>query len=65
MKQTNIIELINEVKKYVTLIIVVDDEYNDGTLEKALSTNVRVLRNFRNRGKGVSLRKGMLRKHEI
>jgi glycosyltransferase involved in cell wall biosynthesis len=59
-ESSNIIDIINEVKKYVNKVIIVDDGSRDDTFEKALSTNVRVLRNFRNRGKGASLRKGML-----
>lgn len=55
----NIIKIINEVKKYVNEIIVIDDGSKDDTYEKALSTNVIVLRNNKNKGKGVALRKGL------
>jgi glycosyltransferase involved in cell wall biosynthesis len=59
-ESSNIVNLVKEVKKYVTTVIVVDDGSNDDTFEKASSTNVKVLRNLKNRGKGASLRKGIL-----
>jgi len=60
-ESNNISQLINETSKYVDFIIVVDDGSIDNTFEKASSfSNVKVLRNSKNRGKGASLRKGML-----
>jgi len=59
-ESNNIVNLVKGVKKYVTTIIVIDDGSNDDTFEKASSTNVKVLRNLKNRGKGASLRKGIL-----
>ena len=56
----NIINIINQVKKYVTTVIVVDDGSNDDTFLKALNTKVRVIKNNRNRGKGAALKRGLI-----
>lgn len=57
---TNIINIINEVKKHVSSIIVVDDGSDDDTYRLALSTHTKVIRNNRNRGKGAALKRGFL-----
>ena len=59
-ESNNIIEMVNEVKKYVNKVIVVDDGSNDDTFEKASITDAIVLQNNRNRGKGAALRRGFL-----
>lgn len=47
-------------------IIVVDDGSSDGTTKAALSTGVRVLKHFENRGYGASLKTGIIAaQHEI
>lgn len=56
----NIINIINQVKKYVTTVLVVDDGSIDDTYLKALSTKVRVIKNNRNRGKGAALKRGLI-----
>lgn len=56
----NIINIINQVKKYVTTVIVVDDGSNDDTFLKALTTKVRVIKSNRNRGKGAALKRGLI-----
>jgi glycosyltransferase involved in cell wall biosynthesis len=54
----NIIKIVNEVQKYVSTVIVVDDGSNDDTYERAKSTCAIVIRNMRNRGKGAALKRG-------
>ena len=56
----NIINIVNQVKKYVTTVIVVDDGSSDDTFLKALTTKVRVIKNNRNRGKGAALKRGLI-----
>ena len=52
-------DLINEVKKYVEDIIVVDDGSYDNTFSIAKSCGVEVLRHEVNRGKGAACRTGL------
>jgi glycosyltransferase involved in cell wall biosynthesis len=56
----NIVNIINEVKKFVTSIIVIDDGSTDNTYALALSTKVKVIRHNRNRGKGAALKRGII-----
>jgi glycosyltransferase involved in cell wall biosynthesis len=56
----NIINIITEVKKFVTSIIVIDDGSTDNTYALALSTKVKVIRLNRNRGKGAALKRGII-----
>ena len=59
-ESNNIIQIIKDTKKYASEVIVVDDGSTDNTLQKALSTDAKVLRNRRNCGKGVALKKGLI-----
>lgn len=54
----NITNIIREVQKYVSKIIVVDDGSNDDTFELANKTGSKVIRNTNNRGKGAALKRG-------
>ena len=56
----NIVNIINQVKNHVSSIIVIDDGSVDDTYKLALSTNIKVVRNNRNRGKGAALKRGFL-----
>jgi glycosyltransferase involved in cell wall biosynthesis len=56
----NIVNIINEVKKFVTFVIVIDDGSTDNTYAMALSTKVKVIRLNRNRGKGAALKRGII-----
>ncbi|MGH9984860.1 MAG: glycosyltransferase, partial [Nitrososphaeraceae archaeon] len=53
--EAHIIEdIIRKTKELSTLVIVVDDGSNDGTLEVCRSMNVKVIRNSRRMGKGIA-----------
>lgn len=53
-----IIAVLNDVKKVVDVVVVVDDGSADKTFEYAKETNVVVLRHVINRGQGAALRTG-------
>lgn len=55
----NIQKIIEETRKYVGSIIVIDDGSEDNTAELARSMNVRVIRNNRNLGKGAAIKRGL------
>lgn len=55
----NIANIIYEVQKYVTNVIVVDDGSSDDTFKEASATDAIVLRNLYNRGKGAALKRGL------
>jgi glycosyltransferase involved in cell wall biosynthesis len=57
-EESNIVNIIDSVKKFVNIVIVVDDGSVDKTYYKAMSTGVKVIRNLRNRGKGFALKRG-------
>jgi len=64
-EENNIGKIVDEVKKYVTSIVVVDDGSTDSTFERAIVTGVKVLRNNKNRGKGAALRRGLLESFKL
>jgi len=51
-------EVVSQVKKYITDVIVVDDGSEDGTREKALEAGAAVISHPLNRGVGAALRTG-------
>jgi glycosyltransferase involved in cell wall biosynthesis len=55
----SIAEIIGEVRKYVTSIVVVDDGSYDKTADIAMSMNVNLVRHGRNMGKGIALKSGI------
>jgi glycosyltransferase involved in cell wall biosynthesis len=59
-ESNNIIRIVQEVQKYVSLVVVVDDGSSDDTFEKASLTSAKVIRSIRNRGKGSALKRGFL-----
>lgn len=59
-ESSNIVKVVNEVRKYVTTVVVVDDGSNDDTFEKAKTTGAIVVRSINNRGKGAALKRGFM-----
>lgn len=57
-ESNNIAKIVQEVQKYVSKVIVVDDGSNDDTYELATKTDAMVVRNINNRGKGAALKRG-------
>ena len=56
----NICNIIDKVKRHVSIVLVIDDGSTDDTFTKAKIANIKVLRNSRNRGKGYTIKKGLL-----
>lgn len=56
----NIGKIIAETSKHVSSIIVVDDGSYDNTAIVAASMNAKVIRNGRNMGKGIALKRGLI-----
>ena len=56
----NIEKIIQETRKYVSSVIVVDDGSSDNTASIVVSTGVKLIRNEYNMGKGAALKKGFL-----
>lgn len=57
-EETNIGRTINDVKKYVDQVVVVDDGSSDNTFKKAKAEQVIVIRHCLNRGQGAALQTG-------
>lgn len=57
-EEDNIVNIINSVKKYASIVIVIDDGSSDNTYQYAVSAGAKVIRNLQNRGKGSALKKG-------
>lgn len=57
-EETNIRKVIEETKKYISNIIVVDDGSKDKTFEEAKKENIIVLKHIINLGKGAALKTG-------
>ena|SRR3989338_9197049 len=58
-EEKHIEEIINRTKKYVTLVIAVDDGSSDSTYKKSRSADI-ILRHIVNLGKGAALKTGFL-----
>lgn len=52
--------VIQDVQKYCSNIVIIDDGSDDATYQRARATNVHVLRHIVNRGQGAALQTGMM-----